>query len=178
MGCGKNCLLKTPYERFFMQKIFTLCCITFGAMLMTVNSCFAETPTQEEIQNLEKLCRENNVNACAGLGFLYAEGEEGIKQDYFKAKKYWSKVCSLNDGGGCSILGGLYYEGMGVKQSYIKAKEYIEKSCDLNYAAGCWFLGLLYDNGRGVKQDYFKAKEYYEKSCNLNDGGQGCGLVL
>jgi hypothetical protein len=35
---------------------------------------------------------------------LYEKGK-GVKQDDFKALKFYQKACGLNDGGGCSLLG-------------------------------------------------------------------------
>jgi TPR repeat protein len=35
---------------------------------------------------------------------MYEEGK-GVKQDDFKALKFFQKACDLNDGSGCSNLG-------------------------------------------------------------------------
>jgi hypothetical protein len=39
-----------------------------------------------------------------------------VKQDDFKALKFYQKACDLNDGSGCSNLGFMHYKGKGVKQ--------------------------------------------------------------
>jgi hypothetical protein len=39
-----------------------------------------------------------------------------VKQDDFKALKFYQKACGLNAGNGCSNLGFMYKEGKGVKQ--------------------------------------------------------------
>jgi TPR repeat protein len=46
---------------------------------------------------------------------MYEEGK-GVKQDDFKAFKFYQKACGLNDGGGCALLGFMYERGKGVKQ--------------------------------------------------------------
>jgi TPR repeat protein len=57
---------------------------------------------------------------CVDLGFKYITGKD-VKQDDFKALKFFQKACGLNDGSGCSILGYLYGRGKGVKQDDFKA---------------------------------------------------------
>jgi TPR repeat protein len=45
----------------------------------------------------------NNGTGCSDLGFMYKEGK-GVKQDDFKALKFYQKACGLNFSGGCSNL--------------------------------------------------------------------------
>jgi TPR repeat protein len=42
---------------------------------------------------------------------MYEEGK-GVKQDDFKAFKFYQKACGLNDGGGCFNLGLMYEEAL------------------------------------------------------------------
>jgi TPR repeat protein len=51
---------------------------------------------------------------CVDLGFKYVTGKD-VKQDDFKALKFYQKACGLNAGTGCSNLGFMYEEGKGVK---------------------------------------------------------------
>jgi hypothetical protein len=44
---------------------------------------------------------------------MYEKGK-GVKQDDFKALKFFQKACDLNDGNGCFNLGLLYEEGRGL----------------------------------------------------------------
>jgi TPR repeat protein len=57
--------------------------------------------------------------SCSQLGLMYEEGK-GVKQDDFKAFKFYQKACDLNFSGGCSNLGLSYKEGKGVKQDDFK----------------------------------------------------------
>jgi TPR repeat protein len=43
---------------------------------------------------------------------MYKKGK-GVKQDDFKALKFFQKACDLNDGSGCSNLGLMYEKGKG-----------------------------------------------------------------
>ena len=89
---------------------------------------------------------------CVELGFKYITGK-GIKQDDFKAFKFFQKACDLNDGSGCSNLGLMYKKGKGVKQDDFKAVKFYQKACGLNAGSGCSNLGFMYKEGKGVKQD-------------------------
>ncbi|WQZ44700.1 sel1 repeat family protein [Helicobacter pylori] len=91
------------------------------------------------------------------------------KQDFSKARKYFEKACDLNNGGGCSTLGRLYYYGRGVEKNLIKAAYFYAKACDLNNGGGCGNLGVLYYNGQGVEKDLTKATYFYSKACKLGE---------
>ncbi|GAA7096906.1 hypothetical protein Kyoto55A_01180 [Helicobacter pylori] len=65
------------------------------------------------------------------------------KQDFSKARKYFEKACDLNNGGGCSFLEVLYYNGDGVKQDSKKAVALFEKACKLGYKKACEMLKEL-----------------------------------
>ncbi len=126
------------------------------------------------IAKWRKDCTLNNSNGCISLGLAYANGQ-GVKQDWSKAKKYFSKACDLNEGRGCTLLGLLYNNGQGVKQDYLKAKKYFSKACSLNDGKGCGNLGLLYREGHGVEKDYSISNQYFGKACALKNQA-GCTL--
>ena len=52
---------------------------------------------------------------CFNLGFMYEEGK-GVKQDDFKALKFYQKACGLNNGTGCFNLGLSYEEGRALER--------------------------------------------------------------
>ena len=66
---------------------------------------------------------------------MYEKGK-GVKQDDFKALKFYQKACDLNDGSGCSLLGFKYVTGKDVKQDDFKALKFYQKACDLNDGSG------------------------------------------
>jgi TPR repeat protein len=49
----------------------------------------------------------NSGGGCFFLGLMYEKGK-GVKQDNFKAVKFFQKACDLNYGNGCSFLGFMY----------------------------------------------------------------------
>ena len=52
------------------------------------------------LPKLQKQCESGNGVSCNDLGVLYAKGQ-GVKQDYFQAKKYYEKACDLKVQKGC-----------------------------------------------------------------------------
>ena len=72
---------------------------------------------------------------CVDLGFKYITGKD-VKQDDFKAVKFFQKACDLNFRGGCSFLGLMYGKGKDVKQDDFKAVKFYQKACDLNDGSG------------------------------------------
>ena len=72
----------------------------------------------------------NDGGGCSNLGLSYEKGK-GVKQDDFKALKFFQKACDLNLGVSCSQLGLMYEKGKGVKQDNFKALKF--------YLKGVWF---------------------------------------
>ncbi len=60
---------------------------------------------------------EPNPEELFNLGMLSYD-----KQDFFKARKYFEKVCDLNNSGGCGALGVLYQYGRGVEKKLNKSR--------------------------------------------------------
>ena len=128
--------------------------------------------TSLPVSELKRSCNLNDGVGCAKLGYLYHTGQI-VKQDFTKAKEYYSKSCNMNVGVACNNLGELYEYGEGVTQDYSEARKYYGKACHDYYNIGCTNLGILYLEGKGVKEDSSEAKKYFKKGCNLNDSA-GC----
>lgn len=120
-------------------------------LILLFNGCATTSPTYEVVRGdysfiqLKEACDSNDAKSCTVLGVIYRDGEDvimyrnaakGIKKDYSKATKYFSKACGLNDGNGCYSLAYLYYTGEGIKKDSSKAKKYFKKSCNMN-SSGC-----------------------------------------
>ena len=101
----------------------------------------------ESLRELKKSCHLDNGFVCSRLGVLYMNGE-GVKRNYSKAKKYYSKACDLNEKTGCYMLGYLNeYGSGGLEQNYSKAKIYYTKACELNVTKGCVSYKKLKEKG-------------------------------
>ncbi|MCQ2702108.1 sel1 repeat family protein [Helicobacter pylori] len=115
-----------------------------------------------------KACKSNDAKKCKDLAEFYFNAN-----DLKNALEYYSKACELNNGEGCSKLGGDYFLGESVTQDLKKAFGYYSKACELNEALTCTLVGEFYRDGEGVAKDLKKAFEYSAKACELNDA-KGC----
>ncbi|MBQ6206847.1 MAG: toll/interleukin-1 receptor domain-containing protein [Oscillospiraceae bacterium] len=97
-------------------------------------------------------------------GLDYRWGDNGVQQDYTKAREYWERAAAKGHVNALYDLGVFYSNGYGVKQDYAKAREYYEQAAAKGHASALYNLGYFYDFGYGLKQDYAKAREYYEQA--------------
>ena len=120
--------------------------------------------TQREIESNIKNRKYEYFN----LGYNYANGENGVKQDSLKAAEYYEISCDYGNADACNNLGAMYVDNQ-IVHNYLKAVEFYEKAINIGNATACNNLAALYSNGLGVKRDYLKAKELYERACNGGD---------
>ncbi|MGN8527559.1 sel1 repeat family protein [Helicobacter pylori] len=109
-----------------------------------------------------KACKSNDAKKCKDLAEFYFNAN-----DLKNALEYYSKACELNNGEGCSKLGGDYFLGESVTQDLKKAFGYYSKACELNDAKGCYALAAFYNEGKGVAKDEKQTTENLKKSCEL-----------
>ena len=81
---------------------------------------------EEEINRIKKLMDKGNAMAFNFLGGWYADGEQGVTQDYQKANELFLKAGELGSATGYCNLGHSYLEGRGVEVDMKKAKHYYE----------------------------------------------------
>ncbi len=74
-------------------------------------------------KRLQDACNSGDTISCYNLGVSYANGQDGVEQDYQKANKLYYMACNNKIGDGCLGLGNLYNDGRGVKQDNKKANE-------------------------------------------------------
>jgi TPR repeat protein len=90
---------------------------------------------------------------------LLQEGKD-VKQDDFKALKFFQKACGLNDGGGCFNL-------ISTKKQFHPLGENQRQpspSLTNQTLSECVDLGFKYVTGKDVKQDDFKALKFFQKA--------------
>ena len=88
----------------------------------------------------EKGCEAKNksVESCFRAGKLYRDGEH-VKQDYNKARKFFTKGCNENDSESCLNLADMMEKGQGSSiESKSNAKELYGKLCEQGNLEGCW----------------------------------------
>ena len=108
----------------------------------------------------QQSCNLGNMNGCNLLGILYEYGE-GVKQDYFQARKLYELACNNGSMKACANLGQLYYEGEGVSKDFYQAKKYLKRACDA-FAPTCANLGDFYRD----QKNYGEARKYYQIACD------------
>jgi TPR repeat protein len=88
--------------------------------------------TPKAIKFYEKICEEEDAEACKELGVLHYGNKS-----YSKAAKSYTKACALKNGEACYWLGILYGEKEGVALDICKMLDYFKKACDNGYYYGC-----------------------------------------
>jgi TPR repeat protein len=73
------------------------------------------------------------------------------------------------DMSGCTLLAGLYGDGLGVGKDEKRAAALFEKGCSAGDTLGCSSLGEMYASGKGVPRDAARAVAFFVKAC---DGGE------
>jgi TPR repeat protein len=114
---------------------------------------------------------------CFNLGLSYEEGK-GVKQDDFKALKFYQKACDLNFSGKCfeiilfnALAFFIHKSKLRATTAKIQTTRLLVNECKTG--AECVDLGFKYITGKDVKQDDFKALKFLQKACGLNFSG-GC----
>ena len=90
--------------------------------------CKAPPPrsNEEEVKRLHKLMEKGNAVAFNQLGGYYAQGINGLSQDWAKANELCLKAGELGCAGGYYNLGYSYEAGIGVEMNKKKANHYYE----------------------------------------------------
>lgn len=111
------------------------------------------------------------------LGELYFKGSKGsnVKQSYKEAKQYF--IASLNDARSETMLGNIYFMGLGGEHNYEKALVYYSSAARRGNAIAMYSLGLAYLNGAGVEKNSLEAKKWFEKAIAKDDNGDVTSLA-
>ena len=91
----------------------------------------------DDAKRLQDACHSGDTISCYNLGVSYANGQDGVEQDYKKASELYSKACEMGNANGCYNLGVSYTNGRGVKQDCKKAIKLYSKACDMGFQPGC-----------------------------------------
>ena len=149
--------------------IFTT--LSFGATIQDAINAANNGNQKKAISIFENLASKGDAEAQYALGLIYADGE-GVKQDYIKAKEWYTKSANKGFAEAQYNLGGIYFNGKGVKQDYRQAIYWYKKAANQKHAQAQHNVGVMYANGFGAKQDYKIAKIYFGQAC---DGGHQLG---
>ena len=117
-----------------------------------------KTDINKTIEYYELAAEAGYAKAQSALGFMYYNGENGIKKDPGKALNYALKAKD-SDPDAMALVGLFYYD----KKDYEKALDYNSRAVEKGSIIAKTNLGNQYAHGRGVEQNLDKAAElYYE----------------
>ena len=145
--------------------------LSFGATIIDWVIAYEKGDFKTAFPIFEDLASKGNATAQYVLGIMYENGE-GVKQDYIKAKEWYTKSANKGLAEAQYNLGGIYFNGKGVKQDYRQAIYWYKKAANQKHAQAQHNVGVMYANGYGAKQDYKIAKIYFGQAC---DGGHQLG---
>ena len=145
---------------------------------------FCRTPThssnEEGIERIRKLMDNGNADAYNQLACYYAEGSNGMPQDWAKANELWLKAGELGCASGYFNLGNSY-DGSGVEVDTEKAKYYYELAAiggdtDARHNLGCIEKGTG-NHYRAMKHFVIAAKSGDNESLDKVKKGFRVGRV-
>ena len=99
---------------------------------------------------------------------IYEHFDDGVvafkKGDYKTAENEFIEAAETGDYRAMTILGHMYFEGIGMDKDYKKAYKRFSQAAKYNFTQAEYLLGLMYDEGLGVSQNYKKAARLYKKA--------------
>jgi TPR repeat protein len=138
-------------------------------------------------QKLSKLMERSDPKAATNIGWLYARGEGGVKQDYKEAMLWWKHAARSGYTPAMNNVGLMYANGHGVDRDYEEAFKWWMRSAERGNPWAMNAVGDLYENGQGVPQSYENALAWYQEAAregdalahwnigNLSEQGKGTG---
>jgi TPR repeat protein len=121
-------------------------------------------------RQLSPLTDRSDPRAINNVGWLWARGEGGVKQDYREALNWWKHAARLGYTPSMNNVGLMYANGHGVKRDYEEAFKWWMRSAERGNAWAMNAVGDLYENGYGVPQNYELALNWYREAAREGDG--------
>lgn len=121
-------------------------------------------------KKLSKLLDKADPRALNNVGWLWARGEGGVKQDFKEALSWWTYAAKQGYTPSMNNIGLLYANGHGVAQSFEEAFKWWMRSAERGNAWAMNAVGDLYENGQGVPQNYELALTWYREAAKEGDG--------
>ncbi|KAG0302742.1 hypothetical protein BGZ98_007276, partial [Dissophora globulifera] len=117
-----------------------------------------ERPAATEIfPDIDEISQDHDIDDLQALG------------DELDKKIQFPEAVGRNDESEYSMLGGIYYDGLGVRKNYKKSMEWYLKASNAGDSSAMIQIGEMYRNSQGVEQDYVKAMEWYLKASDAGD---------
>ena len=106
--------------------------------------CRTPAPTSEELieQHKKRIEAAGDAEAMYGLGCSYADGSDGLTQDFAKALELWHQAGELGNATSYYNLGVVYDRGEGVGRDEKKAKHFWELAAMEGHEMARYNLGI------------------------------------
>lgn len=119
---------------------------------------------------LGTLANRNDPRAINNIGWLWARGEGGVRQDYAEAMKWFKHAAKMGYTVAMNNVGLLYANGHGVERSDEEAFKWWMRSAEKGDAWAMNAVGDMYETGAGVQQSYELALMWYREAAREGDG--------
>jgi TPR repeat protein len=132
-------------------------------------------------------CSAEHGRACRFVGWIlqehapYQSADERAK-NLTEAREYFTKACTLGDGGGCNNLGWFAINGWGGATDHALARKVFASACASDGGVACRHLGDMHAEGRGGPIDaqqathfYLQALDTFARACE--QGGEYCDFL-
>jgi TPR repeat protein len=103
----------------------------------------------EAVALLEPLAEAGDLLAIYSIGVLYANGGDGLPQDYAKALEYYRKAADKRDAGSMRQIAIAYEKGQGVPADPAQAAQWYERAANRGDALAQQVVGLKFAKGEG-----------------------------
>jgi hypothetical protein len=95
----------------------------------------------------------------------YRLGAEAYgRNDYATAHDHLQQAARAGNGRAISVLGEMYYRGLGVPQDFEQALEYLRQGVSLNDTYAVVMMGIVHYEGQAVVQDIPSARQWFERA--------------
>jgi ATP-dependent helicase IRC3 len=131
---------------------------------------------KEGFKWLKKAAEKGNTDALNDLGVIFFDGEEGVPQDFKKAKECFEKGAELGESWSMRNLGAVFQNGEGVKKNLNKAIDWYRKAAAQKLPAAHEDLGNIYSDDTEGLIDLIKAHYHYSMAIQLTENRQERGV--
>ena len=120
------------------------------------------------IQDVQRLAREGDREACFLLGSAYDE-ELAVRKDHVKAVSWYRKAADQGHALAQNNLGAMYMQGLGVAQSDREAVKWYRKAAEQGHTIAQRNMGWMYMQGLGVAQSDREAVKWLRQAAEQGD---------
>ncbi len=157
---------------FKLTTMVALLALSFGAQAVEQEETFTiPEPGAANVDGskLSPLVDKSDPRAINNVGWLWARGEGGARQDYKEALNWWTYAAKMGYTPAMNNVGLLYANGHGVNKDYEAAFKWWMRSAERGNAWAMNAIGDLYENGQGVPQNYELALNWYREAAREKD---------